>query len=190
MLIFLLLLSLTVVGLNGNIIPDQNGRSAAVTKKITACQNWYNAEPHPSIFLEQTRKCPCRVPANFPKDLNDGSKIWKTDSGCAASSHPNTCSYHIGAHGCYRFGYKTTGPGAQCCYDKEGIWMNDPHKGAGTLDRERAPDNILNLFQWSAHNKHDVIPWENCCKDLAVPRDVCQLYFDKRPPGECEYYSF
>jgi hypothetical protein len=190
MQVFLLLLTAAVVCLNGNIIPDQAIRSEAATRNIAACEKWYKAEPPASVFLEQTRKCPCRISAKFPKEFSDGSAIWKTDAGCTASSQPNTCSYHKGAHGCYRFAYKSKGPGSQCCYDKEGIWMSDPHNGAGTLDRERAPDNILNLIQWSAHNKHDVIPWENCCKDPAIPRTVCQLYFEKRPAGTCENYLF
>ncbi|CAF2081934.1 unnamed protein product [Rotaria magnacalcarata] len=181
---------MTVTCLKGNVLPHGNIRSTDVAKKIALCEAWHNAEPHPSIFSEQTPKCPCHVLASFPKVFNDGSKIWKTDPGCIASQHPNTCKYHKGAHGCYRFAYKSTGPGAQCCYNKNGVWIKDPHRGAGTLDRERAPDSFFDLSQLAAHHHHDVVPWENCCKDPAVPRDVCQLYFDKRPPGVCEKYTF
>jgi hypothetical protein len=188
MLTFFLLLTITVACYNGNLIPDPIIRSEAATRNIVTCQKWHSAEPHPLVFLEQTRKCPCRAPSSFPKEFSDGSQIWKTDAGCIAGNQPNTCAYHKGAHGCYRFAHKSKGPGAQCCYNKAGIWISDPFNGAGTLDRERAPDNIFNLIQWNAHNKHDVIPWDNCCKDSSIPRNICQLYYDKRPPGECQNY--
>ncbi|CAF4522529.1 unnamed protein product, partial [Rotaria socialis] len=81
---------MTVVCLKGYVLPHGNIRSTDVAKKIALCETWHGAEPDPSIFLEQTRKCPCHVPAKFPKEFNDGSKIWKTDPACIASQHPNT----------------------------------------------------------------------------------------------------
>ncbi|UJR17534.1 hypothetical protein I4U23_004429 [Adineta vaga] len=167
----LLILTITVVCLKGNLIPDDHLRATTVEKNTAACQAWSKAEPNPLVFLEQTRKCPCRVPATFPQQVSDGTYLYK------------------GAYGCYRFAYKSKGPGAQCCYDKAGNWMDDPFQGAGTLDRERAPDFILDLVQWNAHNKHDVVPWNNCCKEPGMPRDICKLYFDKRPSGECQNYN-
>ncbi|CAF1378817.1 unnamed protein product [Adineta steineri] len=188
-MLHLLLLTVAVACLNANAVPEDAARAQAIARNTAACEKWYKAEPHPLPFLEQTRNCPCRISTSFPKEFSDGGAVWKTDAGCGASSQPNTCNYHKGAWGCYRHAYKSKGPGAQCCYDRSGNWMSDPHAGAGTLDRERAPDNILNLIQWNAHNKHDVIPWDNCCKDPSMPRDVCQWYYDKRPPGQCTSYN-
>jgi hypothetical protein len=182
------LLTITFVCLNGNVIPDESIPSEPAARNINACNKWYAAEPDPAPFLAKTRKCPCRVPNTFPQNYNDGAVTWKTDLGCAASSQPNTCSYHKGAHGCYRFAYESKGPGAQCCYTKAGEWISDPFAGAGTLDRERAPDSIFNIAQALAHNSHDVVPWNNCCKDSDTTRASCLLYYAKRPAGECVYY--
>lgn len=163
-------------------------RSSIVETNTKKCQQWHQAEPDPEIFLAKTRNCPCSVSTAFPSSFHDGLKTWKVDAGCDASKQPNTCQYHQGAYGCYRFAYQNTGPGSQCCYYKNGTWISDPFQGAGTLDRERAPDNLWNVFQWIAHNNHDVIPWDNCCKDSSMPKEICQLYFEKRPPGQCQNY--
>ena len=169
-------------------VSDDNLRASTIEQNTNACKKWYSGEPNATVFLRETRDCPCRIPTHFAEKLSDGAHTWLTDSGCVASKQPNTCSYHKGAHGCYRHGYKSKGPGAQCCYDREGNWIKDEFAGGGTLDRERAPDNILNLIQWNAHNKHDVIPWNNCCKEPGMPTAVCILYYEKRPSGNCKVY--
>ncbi|CAF1209679.1 unnamed protein product [Adineta steineri] len=182
MLNFLLLAIVATIYFNANI---GSVRAATVAENTAWCKKWYDAEPHPSVFMAQTPKCPCHMPTNFPSQYNDGTRIWKTDSGCQASSQPNTCSYHKGAWGCYRFAPKSSGPGSQCCYTKDGKYMDDPFEGAGTLDRECAPENFFNLFQWLAHNDHDVVPYDKCCADLPMPREVCGWYYDRRPAMGC-----
>ena len=189
-IVSLLFFAILVISAQGSIGPNSSGRTTRSERTIADCQKWYNVEPDPAPLLAKIRKCPCSIPTSFPKEYNDGGAKWKTDDGCQAAQQPNTCSYHKGAHGCYRHAYGSSGPGTQCCYNKAGIWISDPFQGAGTLDRECAPTNILNIFQWLAHNKHDVIPWDDCCKDPAMPREICQLYYEKRPPGECVNYSF
>ncbi|CAF2676821.1 unnamed protein product [Rotaria sp. Silwood2] len=96
---------------------------------------------------------------------------------------PYTCKYHVGAWGCYRHSFGKTGPGAQACYDKQGNWIADPWKGAGTLDAETASGSLI---QTQKHYYADVLPYDNCCKgaDLPQPR-TCNMYFEKRPPGAC-----
>jgi len=90
----------------------------------------------------------------------------------------------VGATGCYRHAYKNTGPGAQACYDKNGNWLSDVWLGAGTLDVETP---LGNIFQQLKHLTEDVTPYDNCCKDKSLPQPgTCNLYFEKRPPGECQ----
>ncbi|CAF0780627.1 unnamed protein product [Didymodactylos carnosus] len=157
-------------------------------RKLSDCTNWHKKEPDPSAILMQVRKSPCRCPPSFPKSFHDGTDEWTTDPGCDASKQPNTCSYHIGAHGCYRHTYTSKGPGTQACYDKNGDWIADPRKGAGTLDKYNAVNQ--NLFHLLNHYNHDVVPWNNCCDDASLPENICDLYYEKRPPGECQHYRF
>ncbi|CAF1478535.1 unnamed protein product [Adineta ricciae] len=173
---------------NGKFVSDENLRTEIIMKNIDACIKWDKNEPNPEPLLQKIRDCPCIIPTSFPKEIYDGAETWKTDAGCMASKQPKTCEYHKGAYGCYRHAFKSSGPGAQCCYDKAGNWMSDPFQGAGTLDRERAPDSILSLIQLKKHNDHDVIPWNNCCKNTGMAVDYCRLYFNKRPPGKCQNY--
>jgi len=154
--------------------------SPVSSRGLQDCINWYKKEPNPSVHLSKTLDPPCRCPKSFPSKLIGG---WTTDPGCDAKKQPNTCDYHKGAFGCYRHSFKTTGPGAQACYDKDGNWIADTWKGAGTLDAETP---LGSLFQQLRHYNADVVPWNNCCKDNKVPQpSTCNMYFEKRPPGKC-----
>jgi hypothetical protein len=108
---------------------------------------------------------------------------WSVDDGCDAAKQPNTCGLHVGAHGCYRHALARTGPGAQACYDPNGIWISDPWKGAGTLDKENPLGGFLQVI---LHGIVDVIPYQQCCQTNPVQPQFCNLYFEKRPPGQCE----
>ena len=156
---------------------DQQG----VLGRSASCRSWYNKQGNPNELLAKTLKPPCKIPSTFPSSLLDG---WKVDSGCDASKQPNTCDLHKGAHGCYRHAFASKGPGAQACYDKEGQWISDPWKGAGTLDAE-TPSN--NLMQQMAHAVADVFSYYDCCQTSSSPQpETCNLYYEKRPPGQCE----
>ena len=155
--------------------------NAPEIRALADCKNWYAKQIDPEIHLKKTLKPPCRIPTSFPSKLVDN---WSTDPGCDAKKQPNTCSYHVGAYGCYRHSFQRTGPGAQACYDKNGNWLADPWLGAGTLDVETP---LGSLFQQLKHVDVDVTPYNNCCKDKALPQPAtCNMYFEKRPPGQCE----
>lgn len=146
-----------------------------------SCRSWYNKQGDPKELLAKTLKPPCKIPPSFPRTLIDG---WTVDSGCDAAKQPNTCSLHQGAHGCYRHSFEQKGPGAQACYDPQGHWISDPWKGAGTLDAETPSGNLLQQF---AHAVADVFPYNDCCVTTSSPQpETCNLYYEKRPPGECE----
>ena len=146
------------------------------------CIDWYAKQIDPEEHLQNTLKPPCQVPTSFPAKLIDG---WLTDPGCDASKWPKaTCGYHEGAHGCYRHSFKSTGPGAQACYDQDGSWLSDPWRGAGTLDVETP---LGSLFQQLQHYTTDVKPYDDCCKTSSqLKASTCSLYYEKRPPGQCE----
>lgn len=170
-----LLLLLVIIGIYSIDAEPELSRSVA------KCTDWHKKEASPEVHLAKTLNPPCSIPSTFPKELKDG---WKTDPGCDASKQPNTCSYHKGAHGCYRHAKSRTGPGAQSCYDRQGNWIADPWKGAGTLDKHTPLGSLLEQLN---HYNHDVVPWENCCNTAGNPQPTtCNLYFEKRPPGVCE----
>ncbi len=162
---FVLLTSLIVVLVNG-IKP--------------ACQNWYNKEGDPNILLALTLNPPCKIPITFKPTMTNG---WSVDPGCDASKQPNTCNLHVGAHTCYRHAKASTGPGAQACYDPQGNWISDVWKGAGTLDAETP---LGGLIQTIKHGIVDVIPYNDCCQNSNTADNACHLYYEKRPPGQCE----
>jgi hypothetical protein len=164
-----------VINENDNGLP-QNELS---NRAIADCTNWYKKQINADEHLRKTLKPPCRIPSTFPKKLIDG---WSVDPGCDASKQPNTCGYHPGAHGCYRHSHKSSGPGAQSCYDKTGVWLADPKIGAGTLDVETP---LGSFIQQLKHYQADVKPYTDCCPNGPLS-NTCDLYYEKRPPGECE----
>ena len=150
-------------------------------RSLASCTSWYKKQIDPAEHLKKTLSPPCKIPATFPSKLLNG---WSTDPSCDAKKQPNTCSYHVGAYGCYRHAFKSTGPGAQSCYDKDGVWISDPWKGAGTLDVETP---LGSLFQQLRHVTADVTPYDDCCKDKSAPQpSTCNMYYEKRPPGQCQ----
>ena len=144
-----------------------------------ACQAWHKLQPDPSAALSQIATPPCKVPSAFPANLSGG---WSVDPGCDASLQPDTCSYHPGAYSCYRHAYAATGPGTQACYDVNGQFISDPWQGAGTLDLETP---IGDIIQQGKHALVDVFPYYYCCSTLFKQPDTCNLYYAKRPPGQC-----
>ncbi|CAF2155740.1 unnamed protein product [Rotaria magnacalcarata] len=181
-LIFALLL---IIHVNSQPIDESSDEEFAQrmksTRALADCTNWYGREPEASVHLAKILSAPCSIPPTFPPNLKDG---WTTDPGCDAKKQPNTCSYHVGAWGCYRHSFKNTGPGAQACYDRKGNWLSDTWQGAGTLDAETA---LGSIFQQLRHYTADVVPYDNCCTTSGLPQpSTCNLYFEKRPTGICE----
>jgi len=179
-----LLVLLLVTLINGHPSNVDNGNSKEneiLTRDLLGCRSWYRGEGDPSILLAQTLNPPCSIPPTFPETLLDG---WVVDPGCDAAQQPNTCGLHKGAHGCYRHAFASTGPGAQACYDQNGQWISDPWKGAGTLDAETP---LGDLAQQARHGIVDVATYYSCCTTwLAKQPETCNLYYEKRPPGQCE----
>ncbi|CAF3005640.1 unnamed protein product [Rotaria sp. Silwood2] len=151
------------------------------SRGLIDCFVWYSLQGDPSALLAKTAKPPCRVPTSFPRTLSGG---WSVDTACDAAKQPNTCSLHTGAYCCYRNALKSTGPGAQACYDEFGQWISDPWLGAGTIDKETPLGSII---QQGKHVFADVLPYYSCCKTLfASQPETCNRYYEKRPPGQCE----
>ena len=174
---FILLIVVSIVFVYGHPSPSEEKQPSA---RNANCRSWYDKQGDPKELLAKTLNPPCQIPATFPSTLIDG---WKTDSGCDASKQPNTCDLHQGAYGCYRHSVASTGPGAQACYDQQGQWISDPWKGAGTLDAETPSNLIQNLLHFTA----DVLPYYDCCTSEGSPQpETCNLYYEKRPPGQCE----
>jgi hypothetical protein len=177
----LLALSLVVL-INGIpfIADNKNPEQGIVKGNLQACLRWYDNEGDPNVLLAQTAKPPCQVPTTFLPNLAGG---WSMDTGCDAAKQPNTCDLHKGAHCCYRHAYASSGPGAQACYDTQGNWISDPWKGAGTLDAVTPLGNFIAVIQ---HGIRDVIPYYDCCTGSLPQPSTCNLYYEKRPPGQCE----
>jgi hypothetical protein len=179
--LFLFFLVALVNGLPFTADKQNSNQQGIESRDSSSCDSWYNGEGDPSVLLAQTLNPPCKVPAPFPPSLLDG---WTVDPGCNASKQPNTCDLHKGAYGCYRHAFKSTGPGAQSCYDQSGHWIADPWAGAGTLD---AQTPLGGLIQQALHGIVDVIPYYNCCQTSGAPQPAtCNKYYEKRPPGQCE----
>ncbi|CAF1384192.1 unnamed protein product [Rotaria sp. Silwood1] len=148
---------------------------------LSSCLLWYQSQPDPATLLAKTLKPPCSISPAFSETLPGG---WSVDPGCDASKQPNTCDMHKGANGCYRSAISNTGPGAQACYDKNGQWISDPWKGAGTLDAETPLGDII---QQGKHLIADVLPYYSCCKTSIFSQSQnCSLYYEKRPSGQCQ----
>jgi len=175
---------LLIIALINGLPFDANNKNQAAKEALIRnpfnCPAWYAAEGDPNVLLAKTLNPPCQIPSTFPPNLLGG---WVVDPGCNASSQPNTCDLHKGAYGCYRHAFASTGPGAQACYDQLGQWIADPWKGAGTLDAETP---LGDLAQQALHGIADVVPYYTCCRGLFSQTQTCNLYYEKRPPGQCE----
>lgn len=147
---------------------------------VITCGVWYLSQPDPQTLLAKTLTPKCTIDPSFPPTLPGG---WSVDTGCDASKQPNTCDLHKGAYGCYRSALGTTGPGAQACYDKNGHFISDPWKGAGTLDAESPTGGVI---QSAKHFLTDVAPYYSCCKVTFFQEYNCNHYYEKRPPGSCK----
>ncbi|CAF3392778.1 unnamed protein product [Rotaria sp. Silwood2] len=181
---YISLVLLTISLVKGIPFPPEDETSdkkEIIARDIGTCYLWYWSQPNPDSLLAKTLKPPCSISAAFPPTLPGG---WTTDPGCDASQQPNTCNLHKGAYGCYRHALSSTGPGAQACYDKNGQWISDPWKGAGTLDAETP---LGDTIQAGKHFVADVVPYYDCCKlTLFFQKHICNLYYEKRPPGQCQ----
>jgi hypothetical protein len=176
-----LCLTLSTVGLALNKDEQVSSGKFPSSRGLVTCLSWYALQGNPNLILAQTLKPPCTIPTAFPSTLPGG---WSVDPECDAAKQPNTCQYHVGAHSCYRHAYRASGPGAQACYKSNGQWISDPWLGAGTVDKETP---LGDLIQQGKHVVVDVLPYGDCCKSLGVPQPAtCNLYYAKRPPGQCQ----
>lgn len=184
-LVLIPLLALSIVGIELNSLEGKiDDPSLASTRGYVHCQIWHALQGDPNELLAETPKPPCRVPPSFPRTLPGG---WSVDTSCDSEKQPNTCSLHVGAYCCYRNAFKSEGPGAQACYDESGQWIADPWLGAGTVDKETP---LGDFIQQIKHGVADVLPYFSCCKTLLAPQpETCNLYYEKRPPGQCEDQS-
>ncbi len=150
----------------------------SATAYTAFCPIWMEFQPNPQTYIDQIPPCPCRVLTTWAENQMG----YTVDDACDGRKPAGeTCTFHKGATGCYRRKSSTGNAGAQCCYDAQGLWINDPNKGAGTLDAY-SPDNSIFL-----HFFYDVLPYFSCCKALVSPSaEKCKQYMDKRPPGRCE----
>ncbi|CAF1400827.1 unnamed protein product [Didymodactylos carnosus] len=164
-----------------NLILDRK----KLTESTEDCKRWHSEQLNPESYIEQIPTCFCRVPSTgrdpFPNPLPGGT--FQIDSGCDFHKDlDKTCAYHQGARGCYREQQKQRGPGAQCCYDSNGRWINNPKNGGGTLDVQAPTGSLLQILK---HHRVDVAPFYWCCRG-GQASELCQLYFEKRPAGKCE----
>ncbi|CAF1208557.1 unnamed protein product [Adineta steineri] len=145
------------------------------------------SETEESDASDRVLKPLCQVPSIFPRQLNEGWVVgegWVVDEACDPLKQPKTCDYHKGAYGCYRFAYSNTGSGAQACYDKNGNFISDPWKGGGTVDQETLSGDLI---QSARHVACDVVSYYSCCQTFfSLQPYTCNLYYEKRPTGQCE----
>jgi hypothetical protein len=142
------------------------------------CPIWREFQPNPQIYIDKIPPCPCRVLTTWAENQLG----YTVDKACDGRKPANeTCKFHQGAKGCYRRKSSTANAGAHCCYDAQGLWINDPNKGAGTLDAYSSDDSIF------FHFFYDVLPYFSCCKSIiSSSAEECKDYIHKRPPGRCE----
>ncbi|CAF0780711.1 unnamed protein product [Adineta steineri] len=104
---------------------EESNEENVSDRGLLSCLLWNKLEGDPNELL---------------KKLNEG---WVVDEGCDPLDQPETCDYHKGAYGCYRFAYSNTGPDAQACSDKNGNFISDPRKGGGTVDKETPSGDLI-----------------------------------------------
>ncbi|CAF3884740.1 unnamed protein product [Rotaria sp. Silwood1] len=148
------------------------------------CDVWSGYQRNPQYYINEIPPCPCRVRTNWSQNFLS----YHIDPICNANKQPDTCNSHIGAWGCYRKRSATASSGAQCCYDKEGRWLDDVWKGAGTLDAYATIDKNGNIDICGVFNhwRSDYLSYYSCCQSRFQSRQKCKNYYDLRPPGRCQ----
>ena len=168
-IINLLVTFMLVVSIDSRTLGKDDQKSGIGDGKI-ACLAWYAVQGNPNTLLAQTPTPPCTVPTTFPATYQG----WSIEPVCNPNSLLPGCLFHDGAYACYEKAFGSTGPGGEACYDKNGNWISDPFKGAGTVDKETplgGTDQELN------HVTADVLPYLNCCgTNPALPLATCSLY--------------
>ncbi|CAF0924667.1 unnamed protein product [Adineta steineri] len=138
---------------------EESNEENASDRGLLSCLLWNKLEGDPTELLKKVLKPPYQVPSTFPRQLNEG------------------------AYGCYRFAYSNTGSGAQACYDKNGNFISDPWRGGSTVDQETLSGDLI---QSAKHVACDIVPY-SCCQTFFSPQSyTCNLYYEKRPTGQCE----
>ncbi|CAF3116313.1 unnamed protein product [Rotaria socialis] len=148
------------------------------------CPIWLalQSESYTEKSMNETPLCPCQVSIMW-----DGDQFgFNVDPSCdARKSGYWNCRFHQGAKGCYRRKSTKSAAGAQCCYDKNGIWIADWNKGAGTLDMYY-PQTLTTISTYQ-HFFSDVLSYFSCCIGASKILNSCEHYMKYRPPGKCEH---
>jgi hypothetical protein len=177
-IIHLLVTFILVVSIDSSTLDEDNQGSPSSRGSID-CTIWYITQGNPNSLLAQTPTPPCSIPSTFPSTYEG----WQIEPVCNPNGLLPGCLFHGGAYACYEKAYGSTGPGGEACYDKNGNWIADPFKGAGTVDKETP---LGGVDQEAKHVAADVVPYLACCgTNSAAPLNTCSLYYQKRPPGRC-----
>lgn len=153
------------------------------------CPAWLLLQRDPNEYIEKVPVCPCEVPINPWHQEFHG---FRADEGCDGRKPiQETCAYHPKARGCYRKRSDTSWSGAQCCYDEQGLFIEQGKEGAGTLDVV-SPDatswlkKSLGMF---GHFFSDFLSYWSCCRSLLISKKMCEAYYKYRPAGRCEHFE-
>ncbi|CAK9188726.1 unnamed protein product [Sphagnum troendelagicum] len=147
------------------------------------CPAWLElqSDTNTQNLINKVPACPCRVSTTWDEEQLG----FNTDPACnARKSGLWNCRFHRGAKGCYRRKSLTSDAGAQCCYDNNGVWINDWRSGAGTIDAYY-PETLKNLSTYQ-HFFSDVLSYFSCCGGVTEFTSNCEKYMKHRPPGRCE----
>lgn len=161
--------------------------TAAASLNSAYCPAWLLLQRDPNQYIEQVPVCPCQVPIQPWQDEYMGFRV---DEGCDGRKPiQETCAYHKKARGCYRKKSDISWAGAQCCYDDNGLFIEQGKEGAGTLD-VISPDanswfeKSLSMF---GHFFSDFLSYWSCCRSLLISEAMCKAYYNYRPAGRCEH---
>jgi hypothetical protein len=170
---FMLVVSIDSLALGGD------NQASASSRGGIGCYLWYILQGNPNALVTQTPVPPCLIPTTFPATYQG----WSIEPVCNPNGLLPGCLFHEGAYACYEKAFGSSGPGGEACYDKNGNWISDPFKGAGTVDEETP---LGGTDQELKHVTADVLPYLTCCgTNPALPLGTCSLYYEKRPPGYC-----
>ena len=134
------------------------------------CLEWFTVQPNPTSYTALPDPCPCTVDQ---AELDDRYQ-W------VEPIIPYTeCFYTIRG--------SRQGLGRKCCYYKDAqrlgaLIIGDIPKG-GTIDRYHkftSPDD---------HESSDILGFQYCCFRAENFREMCELYYRKRPSEGCDAYD-
>jgi len=141
----------------------------------------FQSDVYTEHLMNSVPICPCRMSTTWKNNQFD----FTIDSICdPRKSNFWNCRFHQGAKGCYRKKSISISAGAQCCYDRDGLWLSNWRKGAGTLDFYY-PETGRNLSTYQ-HFFSDVLSYFSCCNHISDIFNTCKQYMRYRPAGTCE----